>query len=280
MLYLNHIPIATATIVQIPAEPDMTDYYNANSNALYNIALRIDMLRENRKSECIAGYKMNPSMPHFQGSLTYRLEKIEIALDQLNVAIQTMNDNIVTNPDIVQALLTQYGFDDITAAQDAYDTIVGYRDLFKADPLIFEEFSFWLKNFPGWDHPPASPSKTKNLLFLLWRIEGITATDLNKDANTITVSTEARQAITDYFSSMLDRTRAGMGMAKLAREWGESNLLYEFEHPGHKDFTIAAAFQRIERWYDCWRRPLEGIVHGLKEKLGPLPLGNAIEVNS
>ncbi|KAK6510847.1 hypothetical protein TWF506_009942 [Arthrobotrys conoides] len=274
VLQVNHIPVVTAVEVQIPLK-DLKDYFKLNFNAVLVIGHQIDKLKIIKDHKCPTGDPSDLAYPKviandlFSVSLSYMVRKIRLAEDQLTQAIKLMQDYYISDPIKLRELLGKYGFEDTISAEAARDQLVLYRELIAEDIPVFSRFSTWLDNVPGQVQPHVN-DMTKNLLQLSWKLEGATEADFTKDRK-LKVDTEARNSTLERFQDVDFRADSGRAAAAAAAQWGEENLTYAFKQYAHNDFPVAAVFQRMQRWYDCWETPLSIIVNVLANKLGPFP---------
>ncbi|KAK6334812.1 hypothetical protein TWF718_010257 [Orbilia javanica] len=276
VLQVNHVPVATAVIVEIPLKPDLKDYFKLNFKSFLIVGHQIDKLKVIKERKCPTGDTSDSSTPkviandYFSSSLSYLTRKLRLAEDQLNQTLKLMQEYYLSDPSKFRELLAKYNFQDITSAEAARDQLVQYREIISEDLPVFGRFSTWLDKVPG-QMMPLGNDVTKNLMQLSWKIEGATEADFTQDEK-LRVDTDARNATIDKFQDVELRANSGSVVAASAAAWGAENMGYKFKQYGHNDFPIAAVFLKIQKWYECWEPPLATIVSRLADKLGPFPI--------
>ncbi|KAK6354259.1 hypothetical protein TWF730_008672 [Orbilia blumenaviensis] len=273
---VNHAPVASAAIVEIPLNPDLTDYLHLNLGQFVIIGDRIDKLKINKELRCpVKEPSDTATYGTAQGSnwylsLTYLIRKLNLAEDQLKLATKMMQDSYVSDQKKLKELLSKYKFPNITSAEAARDRLTEYRMLFAGDLAPFYRFSKWLDWMPGLTIPKTG-DEMKNLINLSWQIEGATVEDFNEERK-LKVDTTDRNFTLGIFQDIEARAKTGAELAAEATLWASQNVQAEFKQFAHNDFTLATVFRRIGKWYECWQPPLPVIIKAIGEKLGPFPI--------
>ncbi|KAK6511411.1 hypothetical protein TWF481_000327 [Arthrobotrys musiformis] len=273
---MNHVPMATAVVVEIPLAPDLKDYFLLNWKAFVNIGHQTDKLRAIKDQKCPTGDQLDPSTAKviskdmFSSTLSYLIRKLRLAEDQLNQAIKLMQDYYLSDPSKLEKLLSDYGFQDITGAEEARDRLVQYREIFFENLQSFGRLSAWLDKWPGEKYPSANDA-TKNLMKLSWRIEGATKDNLSQE-NKLQVDTDVRAHTLKAFQDSRTLVTESEELAHSAMVWAKENLTYPFKQYAHNDFTVAMVFKRMQTWFRCWEPPLSTIANEIANKLGPFPI--------
>ncbi|KAK6529714.1 hypothetical protein TWF281_008877 [Arthrobotrys megalospora] len=276
ILQVNHVPVATAAMVEIPVEPDLVDYLKLNLQSFKTIGHQLDRLKTIREEKCPTGAVLDPaslkaiSGGHVPVSLSYTARKLRLAQGQLDNAIELMQHASSSDPTKLVELLSQYGFQNIQSVEAARHQLSKYHDVFADDVSKFGGFSRWLGRFPAQTY--TTGDTTMNLIDLSWRIEGASEYDVDEETNKLKVNPAMRDVTIKEFRAFEIKARNGEELATEAALWAAQNVNYEFKQFMSNGFTLATVFQQLQKWYDCWEPPLSIIVTTLTDKLGPFPI--------